>query len=108
MPIVVARIVIGVIGAYVLLGIVAMPAFWMRGLRRIDPLAAQGSIGFRFMIAPGLVLFWPLVLARWRSARRTNPDALNRHTPDLMLHLWFWVILTPILALALCLALLNR
>lgn len=39
-------------------------------LPRRDPAVRTGSVGFRLVILPGLVLLWPLVLARLVRSRR--------------------------------------
>lgn len=49
-------------------GVVAL-AFLLLGIDRVDP-QARGAYLFRPMIAPGLVLLWPLVLARWAALAR--------------------------------------
>lgn len=54
---------------YGVAGIVVAAAFLLIGLDRLDP-AASGAFGFRPLLAPGLVLIWPLVLARWLILER--------------------------------------
>ena len=50
--------------AYLIAGCVLAAAFLTVGLDRIDK-DARGSIAFRPLLVPGLVLLWPLVAARW-------------------------------------------
>ncbi len=52
-------------------GVVAL-AFLLFGIDRVDP-QARGAYLFRPMIAPGLVLLWPLVLTRWAALARGRP-----------------------------------
>jgi len=52
------------IKAYAAAGGVLASLFLTIGIDRIDP-AARGSIAFRVLLIPGLVLLWPIVLARW-------------------------------------------
>ncbi len=49
-------------------GLVAV-LFLLFGIDRIDP-AARGAYAFRPMIAPGIVLLWPVVLVRWAVLER--------------------------------------
>lgn len=51
--------------AYGGLGLAVAAAFLAFGLDRIDS-SARGSLAFRPLLVPGLVLLWPFVMARWR------------------------------------------
>jgi hypothetical protein len=64
MSLLLAKILVALLFAY--LGIGVAVAAWMHagGLRRVDTTAARGTIGFRILITPGLVLLWPLILKR--------------------------------------------
>lgn len=49
------------------------------GLRRIDP-AAQGTrFGFRFLVMPGIVALWPLLLFRLLRRQSHPPEEQNNH-----------------------------
>ena len=50
---------------YVAIGLLFGVAFVLRGVSRIDPAAQRGSWGFRLIILPGAVAFWPLLARRW-------------------------------------------
>lgn len=50
---------------YMIAGLVLLPFFEIRGLSRIDQATDQSTLGFRVLVAPGLVLLWPAVLVRW-------------------------------------------
>lgn len=49
------------------------------GVKRIDPHAAHGSWGFRLLILPGTMAFWPLLLRRWLSGAGTPPEERTAH-----------------------------
>lgn len=51
--------------AYGALGIVFAPLFAFRGAAALDPVARDGTVGFKLMILPGAALLWPLLLVRW-------------------------------------------
>ncbi len=71
--------VLGVLGVYLALGVLfAVPFVW-RGVGRIDPLAARGSVGFRLAILPGVVALWPLLLRRWLAGAGAPPDERTPH-----------------------------
>ena len=50
---------------YGVLGLANAVAFLTFGLDRIDA-AARGAFAFRPLLCLGLVLLWPLVIAKWR------------------------------------------
>jgi hypothetical protein len=64
----VAKILFGVLVAYVAIGFIAALAFVAVGVVRVQP--APVTIGARILLLPGTTALWPLVLARWFSARR--------------------------------------
>ena len=53
--------------------------FALAGARRIDPHAAHGSWGFRLLIIPGAMAFWPLLLRRWKSGLREPAEPRDAH-----------------------------
>jgi hypothetical protein len=55
-------------------GFVVALAFVLYGIDRIDP-AAKGAYAVRPLLMPGLVVLWPLVLARWATLARQKDDA---------------------------------
>lgn len=54
-----------VLAAYVAFGLVFAVAFVTAGVQRIDAEARGAGAGFRLLIFPGSVAFWPLLLRRW-------------------------------------------
>lgn len=48
-------------------------------VQRIDPLAKGAPWGFRLLIAPGTVVFWPLLAWRWARGTRQPPVESNAH-----------------------------
>lgn len=66
-------------GAYVLCGLAAAVPLVLVGVNRIDPHAAHGSWGFRLLIIPGTMIFWPLLLHRWLRGVRSPPQENGAH-----------------------------
>ena len=64
----IATILFGVLAAYVAIGFIVALAFIAVGVVRVQP--APMTIGARILLLPGATALWPLVLARWFSARR--------------------------------------
>ena len=67
------------LAAYLACGFVFALAFALVGVKRIDPHAAQGSRGFRLLIIPGAMAFWPLLLRRWAGGASQPPEETNGH-----------------------------
>ncbi|MEM9556831.1 MAG: hypothetical protein AAGC60_21400 [Acidobacteriota bacterium] len=65
MPLPLAEALAWAITLYAAVGLVFAVAFVWRGAARIDPTAADGTIGFRLLILPGAAALWPLLLGRW-------------------------------------------
>ena len=75
----IAAIFLIVLGAYLACGLAFAIPFALAGARRIDPHAAQGSWGFRLLIIPGTLAFWPLLLRRWAKGISEPPEESNAH-----------------------------
>ena len=59
MPLELAIWLVRIFYAYVGIGLVLLPWWHFRGLRRIDLTAATGPWGFRVLISFGLIALWP-------------------------------------------------
>jgi hypothetical protein len=50
---------------YLLCGVLFAVPFAWNGASKLDPVAREGTWGFRLLILPGAVALWPLLLRRW-------------------------------------------
>jgi hypothetical protein len=57
---------------YCLLGLVFAIPFVIKGVNSIDESAAHGSAGFRIIIIPGVMVFWPVLLKKWLRVTSTK------------------------------------
>jgi hypothetical protein len=64
-----AEAIVTGIEIYGLIGCVFAALFLVFGLDRVDH-QARGAYAFRPLLAPGLVLLWPLALWRWLAIER--------------------------------------
>jgi len=76
---VIAAIFLILVGCYLACGLVFAVAFICRGIKQIDPHAAHGSWGFRLLIIPGTIAFWPLLLSRWVKGIHQPPEERTAH-----------------------------
>lgn len=57
-----------IIAAYLFAGTLFTIAFQLKGLSKIDEGVHGSSWGFRIIIIPGCIVFWPALLSKWRKA----------------------------------------
>jgi hypothetical protein len=53
-----------IFGAYAVMGLATAVWFFAWHIKRLDAPAAGGSMGFRILVAPGVILLWPLILMK--------------------------------------------
>lgn len=67
------------LGVYLACGFVFAVPFVLFGVKKIDPHAAHGSWGFRLLIIPGTMVFWPLLLRRRMNGVHEPPEECDAH-----------------------------
>lgn len=84
----IAILIVRVAAVYLGAGLVFAIAFIFAGVSRIDPVAKEGTWGFRLLILPGVVALWPALAWRWvsgvqepREERNAHRDAAVSHKP---------------------------
>ena len=75
----IAAVFLIALGIYFACGLAFAIPFALVGAKRIDPHAAHGSWGFRLLIIPGTMIFWPLLLKRWAGGTKEPPEECNAH-----------------------------
>lgn len=61
--------------AYLLLGLFFVVPFIVNGITRIDEGAKGSKWGFRMIIIPGVIVFWPFLLKKWmRVSKKIKHD----------------------------------
>ena len=70
-----AQVAAAILETYVVAGIAFALVFLPRGAARVDPGIARSPITVRLLLAPGVVLLWPVLARRWQRAR---PSAASR------------------------------
>lgn len=59
-----ADLVLGLLAAYLAVGLLVAVALLLGGLRRIDTAAAAAPMRVKLLLVPGMVALWPLMLRR--------------------------------------------
>jgi hypothetical protein len=75
----IAAIALILFGVYLACGFLFALPFAFLGVGRIDPHASHGSWGFRLLIIPGAVAFWPILLRRWVKGLHQPPEECTAH-----------------------------
>jgi hypothetical protein len=65
----IAKLLIAAAGLYLGLGAIFAVGFALRWAGRLDPVAREGSVGFRLLVLPGATLLWPWLAFRLVSSR---------------------------------------
>ncbi len=75
----IASALLVLLGAYLACGLVFAVPFALIGVKKIDSHAAHGSWGFRLLVIPGAMAFWPLLLGRWVTGVKEPPEECTAH-----------------------------
>jgi hypothetical protein len=62
---------------YLVLGVLFVIPFLMKGLNKIDEGAHGSTIGFKIIIIPALIVFWPVLLSKWMKKKNITAKALR-------------------------------
>ena len=72
---IIIEIILIAAAVYLLFGLLLAILFVLKGVEKIDEGAHGGSIGFRIIIIPGTMVFWPLLLKKWlKASKQINHD----------------------------------
>ena len=59
------EILLIIVAIYLLIGVLFVVPFLMKGLNKIDEGAHGSTIGFKIIIIPGVIVFWPVLVSKW-------------------------------------------
>jgi len=59
------EVILIIVAVYLLIGVLFVIPFLMKGLTKVDEGAHGGTIGFKIIIMPGVIVFWPVLLKKW-------------------------------------------
>jgi len=61
-----------IVAIYLMAGFVFALAFVFKGVQVIDEGAKDSTIGFKIIIIPATIVFWPFLLVKWISASKNR------------------------------------
>lgn len=70
------QVILIIVLIYLLIGVVFVIPFLAKGLTKVDQGAHGGTIGFKIIIIPGVVVFWPVLLNKWI---KTKAEEARKH-----------------------------
>jgi regulator of protease activity HflC (stomatin/prohibitin superfamily) len=68
------QILLLIVAAYLFCGLIFAIPFIAKGIAVVDEGAHGSSIGFRIIIIPGVIVFWPFLLRKWIKTKSTDND----------------------------------
>jgi hypothetical protein len=54
-----------IVAIYLVLGVCFVIPFLIKGLAKVDEGTHGSTIGFKIIIIPGVIVFWPVLLKKW-------------------------------------------
>jgi len=68
------EIILIIILIYLLAGVLFVIPFLRKGIVKVDEGAHGGSVGFKIIIVPGVIIFWPVLLKKWKKALKKKAE----------------------------------
>ena len=72
MLVTIVTLILIVLAVFIGAGILFTFFFLTKGLQKIDEGVHGASIGFRIIIIPGCIVFWPVLLRKWLQVIRAE------------------------------------
>ena len=66
----IVTVIFSLVAIYLAAGLVFAIPFVTKGVTQIDEGATGSKWGFRIIIIPGVMVFWPLLLKKWLKASK--------------------------------------
>jgi hypothetical protein len=55
---------------YLMIGVLFVIPFLRKGISKVDEGTHHGTTGFKIIIIPGVIVFWPVLLNKWLKAKK--------------------------------------
>jgi hypothetical protein len=70
------NLILLIAGLYLAAGFVFAIPFVIKGVTKIDEGAIGSNWGFRLIIIPGTIVFWPLLLKKWMAVNKLKQEKI--------------------------------
>jgi len=64
------EIILIMVVVYLALGVLFLIPFLIKGISKVDEGAHGSTIGFKIIIIPGVIVFWPALLSKWVKSNK--------------------------------------
>ena len=68
------EILLIIAAVYLLMGVLFVIPFLIKGLNKVDEGAHGSTFGFKIIIIPGVIVFWPVLLTKWMKENGNHGD----------------------------------
>jgi hypothetical protein len=69
---IIVTVLLIVVALFLVCGLLISFFFLARGLSQIDEGTHGTGIGFRLVILPGIIVFWPVLLKKWLQVKKSQ------------------------------------
>jgi len=74
------KIILMIVFVYLALGVLFVISFLIKGITKVDEGAYGSTIGFKIIIIPGVIVFWPVLLKKWMKNLNHRDTKAQRNT----------------------------
>lgn len=71
---VIISLILLLVAVYLACGFIFAIVFVLKGVDKVDEGAHGSGWGFRLIIIPGVMVFWPILLGKWMKAKPQSHD----------------------------------
>lgn len=76
---IIVTVILLIAACYLVAGLLFAVPFVLKGVTRVDESAIGSGLGFRLIIIPGTIVFWPLLLKKWITAERHRNNTAKKN-----------------------------
>ena len=76
------KVILIIMLVYLVLGIFFIIPFLIKGMSKVDEGTHGSTIGFKIIIIPGVIVFWPVLLSKWMKGNRNHGDTGSQRNTE--------------------------
>jgi hypothetical protein len=78
----IATIILIIALGYLSLGVLFAIPFLLKGITKVNEDSHGSTIGFKIIIIPGVIVFWPVLLKKWMKTNHETLDVSRENIND--------------------------